>query len=104
MDAAGQAPTPLDEGAVETILTAASTGQMTMHDAIGLGTDIVITADEVVGKALAWEEGVVHLSLFSTDRGDDGRVYGRGGRIQSPQARSSRAGRPWWQAPHEDQE
>jgi hypothetical protein len=34
------------------------------HDGLGLGTDVVLTGQRIVGNALAWEEGVVHSRFF----------------------------------------
>jgi hypothetical protein len=57
----------------------------TSREGVGLGSDVVLTADGFVATALVWEEAVVHLAMFS-----NAPVSGRGrpGRIASPRQRS----------------
>lgn len=42
----------------------ASEAEMTMHEGLGLGMDVTLTSDRIVGNALAHESGVVHMALF----------------------------------------
>ncbi|CAN5545136.1 hypothetical protein BH20ACT23_BH20ACT23_08960 [soil metagenome] len=49
---------------------------------------MVLTWDQIVGNALAWEEGVVHVALFARpDRPDDAMETGH---IAGPRARAHR--------------
>lgn len=68
---------------MQRFLDDASFGETTSHEGIGLGIDVMLTAPNVVGHALTWEGGVVHLALFA--RSQDGNGRGADGRtIESP--------------------
>lgn len=88
LDAIGSPESPSQEQAVERFIQTASEGEMTSHDGVGLGTDVVITSESVIGKALWIDGAVVHMSLFPRDR--DNTTEPRESRIDSPQRRSAR--------------
>jgi hypothetical protein len=50
--------------AIASFLTSAAEGEMTLHPGVGLGHEVIVTTTDVVGHALAWEPGVIHLALF----------------------------------------
>lgn len=83
MDALESAPASLQDGGVQRFLDAASSGETTSHEGIGLGMDVMLTAPNVVGHALTWEGGVVHLALFARSQDPNGRGA-REGAIESP--------------------
>ena len=83
MDALGTAPAALPEGAVQGFLDEACSGEKTSHEGIGLGMDVMLTAPNAVGHALTWDEGVVHVALFSRRRAPESRVHSSA-RIESP--------------------
>jgi hypothetical protein len=70
-----------------TFIIEALTGEFSVHDPVGLGTDVVIASSSVVGNALTWEGGVVHLSLFR--RSGTGGTGPSKSRIARPVARRS---------------
>jgi hypothetical protein len=77
------------ESGVEDFLVTASGADKSSHESVGLGVDVILSSDAVIGKALLWDGVVVHLSLFPRDEvGDD--VNPRTGRIDGPSRRSNR--------------
>ena len=83
MDAVGSAPAALEDGIVQRFLDAAGGGETTSHEGTGLGMDVMVTCPTVVGHALTWESGVVHLALFAKSEGERDTVVD-GGAIESP--------------------
>lgn len=83
MDALGSSPVSLQNEGVQRFLDEASSGETTSHEGIGLGMDVMLTAPNVVGHALTWEGGVVHLALFARSQDPNGGVPD-GGTIESP--------------------
>ena len=85
MDALG-APNPgIEEGAPARFLAEAARADATMHPGVGEGHDVVLSSPSVVGNALIWGGGVVHLSLFPSNGGAARRT---GGHIATPAQRS----------------
>ena len=89
LDAVGRDPAPVEKAAVGSFLSSASTSAATGHEGLGVGMDVVITGESVVGNALTWEDGVVHLALFAR-ADDDSQHSQRAGRIESPRNRAAR--------------
>lgn len=91
LDALGRPEQPLGKGAVKQFLTAAATAETTSHEGLGVGMDVVLTAPGVIGNALMWEDGVVHLALFarSVDEAPTTQGY-RAQRIERPSHRADR--------------
>jgi hypothetical protein len=85
-DALAAPEAEVTDGAVVTFLAAVSGGHLTQHDGVALGVDVVITSPEVVGNALTWDEGVVHVALFASSADTD-RAASRGGGIARPTQR-----------------
>jgi len=86
MDALDTPFAPLEDGTAQRFLDAAAGGETTSHSGIGLGMDVMVTSPTVVGHALTWESGVIHLALFA--KSDDGhRTVVDGGQIESPLSR-----------------
>lgn len=95
LDALGHKATAVEDGAIDDFLARAAAAETTSHEGLGLGMDVVLTAPEVVGNALAWQSGVVHLALFARS-GDSSSNQGyRAQRIEAPsrRARGRAAGR-----------
>lgn len=91
LDAMGRPEQPLREGAIETFLSAAARAETTSHEGLGVGMDVVLTAPDVVGNALTWEDGIVHLALFARSVEEDQTRQGyRAQRIERPSRRASR--------------
>lgn len=89
LDAVGHDKHAIEKDAVDAFLGTAATAPATSHEGLGLGMDVVITAASVVGNALTWESGVVHLALFAR-ADDDSQRSRRAGRIESPRNRAVR--------------
>lgn len=88
LDSLGHRHTTVLSGAVDSFLESAGSAVTTSHEGLGLGMDVVITSDSVVGNALTWGEGVVHLALFARAQdGPDGNQ--RSGRIAAPSHRAA---------------
>ena len=68
MDALTAPTEKLPAGVAEEFMAQARAGDFSIHDPVGVGSDVVVTSPAVVGTALAWEGGVVHLSLFGRGR------------------------------------
>jgi hypothetical protein len=90
LDALGHAPGEVDKSAIKAFLARAAAADNTSHEGLGLGMDVVLTAPDVVGNALTWEDGVVHLALFA--RSDDPQSHQgyRAQRIERPSRRGNR--------------
>jgi hypothetical protein len=88
LDAVGRPSVDVQEHAVERLIDAAAKGEMTSHEGVGLGTDVVITGESVIGKALWVEGSVVHMSLFP--RGQEDETGSHDSRIDTPRRRSAR--------------
>lgn len=88
LDSMGSPESDVQEHVVEQLIDAAAKGEMTSHDGVGLGTDVVITGESVIGKALWVEGAVVHMSLFP--RGREDATSPSENRIDSPNRRSAR--------------
>ena len=89
LDAVGHDQTAIDKDAVGTFLSSAAIAGATGHEGLGLGMDVLITGESVVGNALTWESGIVHLALFAR-ADDDSQRSQRAGRIESPTNRATR--------------
>jgi hypothetical protein len=84
LDALGTTNSAQRDDAVTDLIAQASEGEMTAHEGVGLGEDVVVTSRSVIGKALVIEGAVVHMSLFPR-KGDEGARDGS--RIDSPRRR-----------------
>lgn len=89
MDALGTTARPCEAEVVEGILSSAAGAAITVHDGIGLGRELIVSASNVIGKALSWEGTIPHLSLFPRDRHSD-EPYARRPVIDSPRRRRAR--------------
>lgn len=76
-----------DPVAVQTFLANAASAQMSETPGVGLGTDVVMTSSRIVGNALEWGEGIVHVALFPTEPGADRDTSGA---IERPSERRLR--------------
>jgi len=88
LDALGKDSAPLQDSAVDAFLRTAAAATATTHRGLGLGIDVVLTGDLIVGNALAWDEGVVHVALFARPDGKDDST--ETGQIAGPRARAHR--------------
>jgi len=62
-----------------TFMRLAVEAEMTMHEGLGLGMDVTLQSDRIVGNALTHEGGVVHMALFPrSDRRPGPAGPGRG--------------------------
>jgi hypothetical protein len=93
MDALAAPPIPVSDEAIRVFLENAARANATSHEGVGLGMDVVLTSDSVVGHALTWEEGVVHLALFAGSN-EGNRPSEDGSPIASP-TRRRRLSRRW---------
>jgi len=60
---------------------------VTEHVGVGLGTDVVLTGDGIVGGALAWDSGFPHVAVFATEERNDRQDLSVGRRIASARQR-----------------
>lgn len=89
LDAIGHEAVLISDAVIADFLARAAGASTTSHEGLGVGMDVVLTAPEVVGNALTWEDGVVHLAVFA--RSDDAsRQAYRAQAIEAPSRRSSR--------------
>ena len=86
LDAVGHSQAGVEPDAIASFLESAAGAATTSHEGLGLGMDVVITSDSVVGNALTWGEGVIHLALFAR-AGDGPDASRRAGRIAAPSQR-----------------
>jgi hypothetical protein len=74
--------------------------EVTAHEGVGLGLDVILTTPKSVADGLVWEGAVVHVAAFSRQTTADlaGRPGGRPrpGRIERPTERRSRRGDRWF--------
>ena len=91
LDAVGREKAALEPDAVATFLSSAASATTTSHEGLGLGMDVVITDQSIVGNALTWDEGVVHLALFARTEEATSQGY-RASRIEAPSRRAGRHG------------
>ncbi len=89
LDAVGHKKTTLEADAVASFLGSAVNATTTGHEGLGLGMDVVITDQSIVGNALTWEERVVHLALFARADDDSPRSRRAAG-IEAPSRRAAR--------------
>jgi hypothetical protein len=85
VDALGAPEREVSPADLDRFLARVQDADATSHEGVGLGSDVVLTADGFVATALVWEEVVVHLAMFANAPAP-GR--GRRGRIASPRQRS----------------
>ena len=91
LDAMGRPEQALANGGVEAFLSAAAGAQTTSHEGLGVGMDVVLTAPDVVGNALTWEDAIVHLALFARSVEEDPTRQGyRAQQIERPSRRAER--------------
>lgn len=85
LDSIGVPATEPAPGVVEEFVAQARLGEFSGHQGIGLGNDVLVTSRSVVGSALTWEGGIVHIGLFGRT---SVRPYNLpGGRMASPRSR-----------------
>ena len=90
LDALGRVPRVLDDGAIDGFLATAALAETTSHEGLGLGMDVVLTAPDVIGNALMWEDGIVHVALFARSVDDSTNQGYRAQRIDAPSRRAGR--------------
>jgi hypothetical protein len=67
LDALRSEAAAVDDRAVQDFLDTAAAAEITSHVGVGLGTELVVTGAKIVGHALAWEEGILHVALFGRE-------------------------------------
>lgn len=87
MEALGAPSQKVDDATIERFLDGAVGVQLKESPAVGLGTDVTMTSRKIVGGALAWAEGVVHMAIFPRD---DAAPTDFGGDIERPSHRRLR--------------
>ncbi|CAN5689122.1 hypothetical protein BH18ACT15_BH18ACT15_10380 [soil metagenome] len=85
MDALTAPAMKVPSGVAEEFIAQARGGEFSFQAPVGIGTDVVMTSPAVVGSALAWKGGVVHLALFGRSRSMGTTEEGR--RIATPLSR-----------------
>ena len=88
LDVLGQKAVEVTKGAIDDFLARGASAETTSHEGLGLGMDVVLTAPDVIGNALAWESGVVHLALFARSDDPSSRQGYRAERIEAPSRRA----------------
>ena len=87
VDALGAPEGEVSPADLERFVARVRDAKATSHEAVGLGTDVVLTAEGFVATALVWGEAVVHLAMFSNAPVAT-RGRGGAGRIASPRQRA----------------
>jgi hypothetical protein len=87
VDALGAPSAEVSPAELERFLAHVRDADATSHEAVGLGMDVVLTAEGFVASALVWDEAVVHLAMFSNAPVAAGGSGGPG-RIASPRQRA----------------
>jgi hypothetical protein len=87
VDALGAPTGEVSPADLERFLARVRDAEATSHEAVGLGADVVLTAEGFVATALVWDEAVVHLAMFS-NAPVAARGRGDAGRIASPRQRA----------------
>ena len=88
LDALGAIDSVDHENAVSDLIDHASNAEMTVHDGVGLGEDVVLTGATVIGKALWLDGSLIHMSLFP--RGSTDAPESQDNPIDSPRRRNAR--------------
>jgi hypothetical protein len=96
LDAVGNPSVPVTDGAIERFLASAAAAETTSHEGLGAGMDVVLTGKDVVGDALTWEEGIVHLALFAKTEEPTTRQGYRAQNIAAPSRRVRSRNEPQW--------
>jgi hypothetical protein len=76
MEALGKSERHADRESAERFVAAIGSAKATAHDAVGLGTEVVLTAPGFVAGALVWEGSVVHVAAFADASGRSGEGPG----------------------------
>ena len=87
IDALGRGPGFVSPETIEGLLHDLLAADLAEHGAIGIGTDVTLRSQRVVGTGAVWEGGVVHLAAFPAT-GQPER--GPGPRFSSARQRSRR--------------
>lgn len=87
LDALGHEEKALLDAAVQRFLDKAAAAETTSHEGLGLGMDVILTASDLVGNALTWEDRIVHLALFTRSEDSPTGSADRAERIESPSRR-----------------
>ena len=85
MDALGAPEHEVTPADLEGFLARKRDADASSHEGVGLGADVVFTAEGFVATALVWEEAVVHLAMFSNAPAPERAETGA---IASPRRRS----------------
>jgi hypothetical protein len=74
MEALGEPERHADREVAERFVAAIGSAKATAHDAVGLGTEVVLTNQGFVAGALVWEGSVVHVAGFddASERSGEG--------------------------------
>ena len=79
LDLADEATSGPDGGSAEAFLGSTASAKVNSYPAVGLGTDIRVTAPGLAGGGLVVDETLVHLAAFAiSDDRSGGRVESRG--------------------------
>ena len=92
LDAVDRKESVIGDEVIAAFLARAAAAETTSHEGLGLGMDVVLTAPDVVGNALTWDEGIVHLALFARSGDPDSTQGYRAQRIEAPSRRSRSRG------------
>jgi hypothetical protein len=79
LEAADEAKSGPEGGSAEAFLQSAASAKVETYPAVGLGTDIRLSAPGLAGGGLVVEDGLIHLAAFAIfDNRDGSRVGSRG--------------------------
>lgn len=79
LEVAGEATSPPDGKIAEAFLRSAASAKVNNYPAVGLGTDIRLSARGLAGGGLVVDDALVHLAVFAvSDDRNGGRVESRG--------------------------
>jgi len=69
MEALGAPSRPTNHAAAQRFLARIGSAQATAHDAVGLGTEVVLTERGFVAGSLVWKDVIVHIAAFEEAAG-----------------------------------
>lgn len=67
MNALGHPPAAVEPSVIESMLATVVAAPATTREDLGLGTEVIVASTDVIANALTWQQGVVHLAVFSVD-------------------------------------
>jgi ARG/rhodanese/phosphatase superfamily protein len=88
LDALGRLVAQVDAREIQRFVRMVAETEVTTHQGVGLGVDVILTRASTVANALTWSGGVVHASAFNQDRQEGAALRPMERRIAGPRTRA----------------